>query len=83
MNAKDIQRYKRLLLAKLDGLSAMNADTAPSYTGCRRSDGDRADQANADAEAEMHIRLHQTDARLLRAIEDALVRISQDRFGVC
>jgi DnaK suppressor protein len=45
--------------------------------------GDRADQANADAEAEMHIRLHQTDARLLWAIEDALARISQDRFGVC
>jgi len=61
MNARDVQRYKRLLLAKLDELSTMHAD----------------------AEAELHIRLHQTDARLLRSIEDALARISQDGFGVC
>jgi hypothetical protein len=54
-----------------------------SCPGSRRSDGDLADQANADAEAELHIRLHQGDVRLLRAIEDALARISHDTFGVC
>jgi len=45
--------------------------------------GDLADQANADAEADLHIRLYQSDAHLLRAIEDALARITRDRFGVC
>jgi RNA polymerase-binding transcription factor DksA len=45
--------------------------------------GDLVDQANADAEADLHIRLHQSDAHLLRAIEDALARITQDRFGAC
>jgi DnaK suppressor protein len=35
------------------------------------------------AEADLHIRPHQSDAHLLRAIEDALARITQDRFGVC
>ena len=45
--------------------------------------GDVADQANADAEAALHIRLHRSDSHLLRAIEDALARITQDRFGVC
>jgi hypothetical protein len=44
--------------------------------------GDLADQVNADYEAELHIRLHQTEARLLRAIENASARISQDRFGL-
>jgi DnaK suppressor protein len=44
--------------------------------------GDPADQANADAEAELHIRLHQSDARLLRAIGEELDRISQNRFGI-
>jgi hypothetical protein len=34
-------------------------------------------------EAELQIRLHQTDARLLRAIEEALARIKQGTFGVC
>ena len=80
MNAKDVQRYKRLLLAKLGEL---HADAAPRALGAGGPMGDLADQANAEAEAELHIRLHQTDARLLRAIEDALARISQDRFGVC
>ena len=80
MNARDVLRYKRLLLAKLGELSAIHADAAPRALGPM---GDLADQANAEAEAELQIRFHQTDARLLRAIEDALARISQDRFGVC
>src|ERR1700680_4390274 len=83
MNARDVLRYKRLLLAKLGELSAMRADAAPRALGAGGSMGDLADQANAEAEAELQIRFHQTDARLLRAIEDALARISQDRFGVC
>jgi len=45
--------------------------------------GDVIDRANADAEAELQIRLHQTDARLLRAIEEAFARIRQGTYGVC
>jgi len=45
--------------------------------------GDFADQANADADANLHIRLHQSEPRLLRAIEDALARIVQERSGMC
>jgi DnaK suppressor protein len=41
------------------------------------------DQASADVEAELQIRLHQSDLRLARAIEEALVRIRRGRFGVC
>ena len=83
MNARDVQRYKQLLLAKLGELSAVHADAASHTPGAGGPMGDLADQANADAEAGLYIRLHQTDVRLLRAIEDALARISQDRFGVC
>jgi RNA polymerase-binding transcription factor DksA len=45
--------------------------------------GDVADQANSDTEAELQIRLHQTDDRLLCAIEEALVRVKQGAHGVC
>jgi len=45
--------------------------------------GDMIDQANADEEAELQIQLHQTDGRLLRAIEEALARIRQGAYGVC
>ena len=41
------------------------------------------DQANADAEAELQIRLHETDGRLLWAIEDAFGRMRQGTYGVC
>jgi len=46
-------------------------------------EGDLIDQANADEEAELQIRLHQTDGRLLRAIEEAVARIRQGTYGVC
>jgi len=81
VDTRDVQRYKRLLLAKLDELSAAHADA--TTLGAGGPMGDLADQANADAEADLHIRLHRSDAHLLRAIEDALTRIARDRFGVC
>ena len=37
----------------------------------------------SDAEAELQIQLHRTDGRLLRAIEEALVRIKKRTYGVC
>lgn len=83
VDTRDLQRYKRLLLAKLDELSVTHADATPLAPRAGGPTGDLADQANADAEADLHIRLHQSDAHLLRAIEDALSRITQDRFGVC
>jgi hypothetical protein len=75
VNATDLQRYKRLLLAKRDELSGSHADASFLAAGAGGPMGDLADQANADADADLHIRLHQSDAHLLRAIEDALARI--------
>jgi DnaK suppressor protein len=83
MNAGELDRYKRLLLAKLDELSAGRAETFSPVLGAGVPQGDLVDQANADADAELHIRLHRSDARLLQAIEDALTRIRQGTFGVC
>ncbi len=83
VDARDLQRYKRLLLAKLEELSAGRAETFSPVLGAGVPQGDLVDQASADADAELHIRLHRSDARLLRAIEDALTRIRQGTFGVC
>ena len=70
-------------LAKLDELSVKRPAAASLAPGAGDLQGDVIDHANADAEADLHIRLHQGNAHLARAIEDALVRITQDRFGVC
>jgi DnaK suppressor protein len=64
-------------------LSSVQGDAAARVPAAGGLEGDQIDQANADAEAELQIRLHQTDARLLRAIEEALARIKQGTFGVC
>ncbi|MBZ5494896.1 MAG: TraR/DksA C4-type zinc finger protein [Acidobacteriia bacterium] len=45
--------------------------------------GDFVDQASDDNEVHVNIRLLQTDAKLLRAIEAALGRIDDGSYGVC
>ena len=83
MDAKDLQRYKRLLLDKLDDLSAPRGAAETLVPGAGGWQGDPIDRGNADAEAELQIRLRQSDGRLLRAIEEALARIRRGTFGVC
>jgi DnaK suppressor protein len=83
VNATDLQRYKRLLLARLDELSSKKAAAASLAPGAGHLQGDVIDEASANAEADLHIRLHESDAHLIQAIEDALARIAQERFGVC
>lgn len=81
MNATDFQRYRGLLLAKRDELAAREEATV-LVPPASESEGDLMDCASADAEAELQVRLHQTDGRLLKAIEDALMRIRTGAFGV-
>ena len=83
MHTSNLPRYKRLLLAKLDEVSASNGGAETLVPGAGGPQGDPADQANSDTEAELQIRVHQSDAHLLQAIEDALARIRQGTFGVC
>ena len=45
--------------------------------------GDMADQASGTNEVHIHLKLKQTDAKILQAIEDALVRIEEGSYGVC
>ena len=83
MGPRDLERYKRLLLAKLDELSAARTEAESPVLAAGALEGDLIDQANADAEADLHVRLHKSDARLLRAIEEALARIRRGTFGAC
>ena len=83
MGPADLQRYKRLLLEKQRELSSVQEDAGARVPAAGGLEGDLIDQANADAEAELQIRVHQTDSRLSRAIEEALGRIRQGSYGVC
>jgi RNA polymerase-binding protein DksA len=79
----DLQRYQELLLRKQRELSCAKPEDetpVPQAGGWR---GDIIDQANADAEAELQIRLHQTDGHLLQVIEEALARMRNGIYGIC
>jgi DnaK suppressor protein len=82
MNKSDLVRYKNLLLTKQQELTTGKslADSIPASDEPR---GDPIDMAASEATATVQMRLKQTDSKLLRAIEDALTRIRQERFGTC
>ena len=83
MGPSDLQRYHRLLLEKQRELSSAQGNAGARVPAAGGWEGDVIDQASADAEAELQIRLHRTDGRLARAIEAALARMGQGTYGVC
>ncbi len=83
MGSVDLPHFKRLLLEKRGELSSALGEAQSRVPAAGSWESDLIDQLNADAEAELQIRLHQTDGRLLRAIEEALDRMRQGTYGVC
>lgn len=45
--------------------------------------GDLADQASGNNEVHIALKLKQTDAKILQAIDEALARIDKGAYGVC
>jgi DnaK suppressor protein len=45
--------------------------------------GDMADQADGNNEVHIQLKLKQTDAKILQAIEEALARLDKGTFGTC
>ncbi len=83
INATDLGQYKQLLLAKGRELSATRVQGSTPVPAAGDPGGDLIDKANAHAEAELQLCLHQSYGRLLRAIEGALARIERGTYGVC
>lgn len=82
MNQSDLLRYQNLLLSKRQELSAGKRRVDSILTAGERR-GDPVDMSSGETDTVMQIRLHQTDSKLLWAIEDALMRIRQEGFGIC
>jgi len=83
MDTADLRRYHRLLQEKRRALSSASGEAQSLVPAAGRLEGDLIEQANADEEAELQLHLHQSEGRLARAIEEALVRIKKRTYGVC
>lgn len=80
----DVQAYKDALLRKrteILGTGGIKPLQASMENNTRQ--GDMADQASGNNEVHIALKLKQTDAKILQAIEEALKRIDAGSFGVC
>jgi DnaK suppressor protein len=81
MNA---QSFKDALVKKRDELT-MAGGIKPLQASMNNNSrqGDMADQATGNNEVHIALRVKQTDAKILQAIEEALQRIDKGTYGVC
>ena len=83
MNKRELKKFRTLLEQKRDTMVHQGSRKAYWENMGNTRHGDFVDQASDDNEVHVNIRLRQTDAKLLRAIEAALARIENGSFGVC
>jgi RNA polymerase-binding transcription factor len=80
----DLAGYKDALLRKRGEILAAGG-VKPLQTSIETNtrQGDLADQASGNNEVHIQLKLKQTDAKILQAIEEALWRIEKGTYGVC
>ena len=76
---------KDVLLRKRGDILATSTGTRPlpASMDVNSRQGDLADQASGNNEVHIQLKLKQTDAKILQAIEEALYRLEKGTFGVC
>jgi DnaK suppressor protein len=85
MTSPDLTQYKDALLRKRGEILAAGGASKPlqASTEMNTRQGDLADQASGNNEVHIQLKLKQTDAKILQAIEEALVRLEKGTYGVC
>ena len=82
----DMSTYKEALLRKRSELLSAGGGVKPLHetmSDVNSRQGDLADQASGNNEVHIQLKLKQTDAKILQAIEEALWRIEKGTYGVC
>ena len=77
--------YKEALLRKRGEILAAGGGGKPLTTSMETNtrQGDLADQASGNNEVHIQLKLKQTDAKILQAIEEALQRVEAGTYGLC
>jgi DnaK suppressor protein len=80
----NLEALKEALLLKKQELADVASGRPLQATMENNSrQGDMADQASGNNEVHIALKLRQTDAKILQAIEEALQRIEKGTYGVC
>ena len=77
----DLGAYKESLLQKRGEILSEGGGKPLQETNTRQ--GDLADQADGTNEVHIQLKVKQTDAKILQAIEEALQRMDQGTYGIC
>lgn len=80
-----LTRLKDELLKKRVEILAVSTGTRPlpESADVNSRQGDLADQASGNNEVHIALKLKQTDAKILQAIEEALTRMEKGTYGIC
>ena len=81
----DYAPYKDALLRKRGEILSAGGGVKPlpATMEVNSRQGDLADQASGNNEVHIALKLKQTDAKILQAIEEALWRIDKGTYGMC
>jgi RNA polymerase-binding transcription factor len=82
----DQSTYKDALLRKRGEILSSGGGVKPLQTSMNdvnSRQGDLADQASGNNEVHIQLKLKQTDAKILQAIEEALWRMEKGTYGIC
>ena len=76
---------REALLKKRSEILATSTGTRPlpAAADVNSRQGDLADQASGNNEVHIELKLKQTDAKILQAIEEALYRMEKGTYGIC
>src|SRR5678816_507866 len=82
MTPLETKKYREILETKRAELLAAMPGRPPATEPGSKS-GDWIDQSSQESEIHVRLALQQTDSKLLRAVEEAILRLDQGIYGIC
>jgi DnaK suppressor protein len=82
MQSIEEKKYRDILERKRDELLATIPSRTPASEPGSKS-GDWIDQSSQESEIHVRLALKQTDSKVLRAIEEAILRLDHGTYGIC
>jgi DnaK suppressor protein len=82
MDAEELRKYREVLEKKKAELLASAPARTPTIDPGSKS-GDWIDHSSQESDLHVRLALKQTDSKLLRAIEEAILRVDAGTYGIC